>query len=313
MNYRKLSKELDLNIICDLWNKEIGDLFPITEELMIRNISNAYIDASYVAYENNIIKGFIIGKIWQSNFYIESYDKTAWISLIYVEPNYRNKGIGTKLLELAETEFERLNKSIIHIGKDYNDFFPGLPFELDNSLDWFIKRGYKWPCDTHDLLNKNKDKINLINTDIVFRQASLVDKENILAFLKRNWPGRWLKEAIDYFDNGGTGREFLIGLDNEKVIAFVKTSFPDTEEKLTGNSLTWRAYFKSLGGLGPLGVDKDYRGRHLGFDIVAFGKNTLIDANVSNILIDWTGLIDFYSQFGFEKWRSYHYLQKTKN
>jgi len=312
MNYRKLSKENDLNQICKIWNEEIGDLFPITEELMQRNIIDAYLDASFVAIENDSVKGFIIGKIWQSNFYIESYEKAGWISLIYVQPEFRNQGIGTKLLELTETEFNRLNNEIIHIGKDYNDFFPGLPKALDKSLDWFIKRGYNWSGDTFDLINKDKEKIELKNKNLEFRQASLDDKNNLLDFIKRNWPGRWLKEAIDYFANGGTGKEYQIGLDEGKVIAFVKTSYPDTLESLTGNSLTWRACFESLGGLGPLGVDKEYRGRHIGFDIVASGKNALIAAGASNILIDWTSLIDFYSQFGFEIWRSYHYLTKNR-
>ena len=41
-------------------------------------------------------------------------------------------------------------------------------------------------------------------------------------------------------------------------------------------------------------------------------KNILIDANASDIIIDWTGLTDFYARFGFELWESYHYLTKTK-
>lgn len=312
MNFKRLFEIRNPRILCDLWNNEYGKTFPITEELLNRNLSNAYDNASYVALDNEKVIGFIIGKIWESKFYIDSYNDTGWISLIYVHPEYRNKGIGTKLLDIVEKEFEKLNKKTIHIGKDYNDFFPGLPKDLGESLGWFEKRGYIRPYDTNDLINSNKDKIKLINNTFVFKNADLSDKDRILNFMRKNWPGRWTKETIDYFENGGTGREYLICLDGEQVIAFVKVGYPNTSELLISNSQTWRAHFKALGGIGPLGVDKEYRGRHLGYDIVASAKNFLIDAEASDIIIDWTGLIDFYKKFGFEIWKSYHYLTKQK-
>ncbi|MCI6508046.1 MAG: GNAT family N-acetyltransferase [Bacilli bacterium] len=312
MNYTKLSVFNNKEKLYEMWNEEFGSLFPITKELFERNTNDICDDASYVALDHDKVVGFIIGKTWESNFVIGDYEDSGWISLIYVHPKYRNKGIGTKLLELAETEFDRLNKKIIHIGRDYNDFFPGLPIALGSPLEWFEKRGYIKPYDTCDLINKNKEKIALKNKDLEYRLATLDDKEKILQFMERNWPGRWTKETIDYWSNGGTGREYLICIENSKVIAFAKIGYPDTSECLIGNSQTWRGHFKALGGIGPLGVDKDCRGRHIGFDIVAEGKNILIDANASDIIIDWTGLTDFYARFGFELWESYHYLTKTK-
>lgn len=64
---------------------------------------------------------------------------------------------------------------------------------------------------------------------------------------------------IEYFNNGGTGREYAIALDGNKICAFAKMGFPQTPEPLESYSLTWRNRFKSLGGIGPLGVDADYR------------------------------------------------------
>ncbi len=306
----KLSNYQNKEELYKLWNSEYGNIYPISSELFERNLLNAYDDATLVAILDDKLVGFIIGKIWQEEYKIEAYDNVGWVSLIYVDPHYRKRGIGSNLLKKVESEFELLNKSTINIGRDYSDFFPGLPIELKDSLDWFIKRGYENPGSTYDLVCKNKGKMALVNSNYIFRIATVDDKDNIMEFLHNNWPGRWTKEILDYWNNGGTGRECVICLDDKKVCAFAKLGYPSTNEQQISNSLTWRNCFSALGGIGPLGVDKEYRGRHLGYDIVAFAKNVLIDAGVTDIIIDWTGLIDFYKKFGFEIWKSYYYLTK---
>lgn len=309
----KLSNYKNKEDLYKLWNSEYGNIYPISSELFERNLLNAYDAATLVAILNDKLVGFIIGKIWQDEYKIEAYDNVGWISLIYVDPHYRKRGIGSNLLKKVESEFELLDKSTINIGRDYSDFFPGLPIELKDSLDWFIKRGYENPGSTYDLVCKNKGKMTLINSNYIFRTATVDDKDNVMEFLHNNWPGRWTKEILDYWNNGGTGRECVICLDDKKVCAFAKLGYPNTDEQQISNSLTWRNCFSALGGIGPLGVDKEYRGRHLGYDIVAFAKNVLIDAGVTDIIIDWTSLIDFYKKFGFEIWKSYYYLTKQKN
>lgn len=296
-----------------MWNSEYGNIFPITKSLFDRNTRNAYDKASFVALVDNIAVGFIIGKVWSDEYEIKGYEDCGWINLIYVLPQYRKLGIGTALLNKAENEIEILNKKVIHLGRDYLNYFPGLPCDLKNSLNWFIKRGYQNPYNTYDLIcNKNLDLLPLDNNDLTFRPASIVDRDDLINFMNNNWPGRWTKEVVDYFNNGGTGSEYLLCLDNNKICAFAKVGYPNTVSNLISYSMTWRSRFERLGGIGPLGVDKEYRGRHLGRDIVIFGKNVLIKNNVTDIIIDWTGLLDFYRPYGFEVWKSYHYLTKFK-
>lgn len=296
----------------EMWNNDYKQIFPISESLFNRNTSNSYCDASFVALENNEPIGFIVGKIWDDEYEIKGYENCGWINLIYVLPHYRNKGIGEALLKKAENEFEKLNKSIIYIGRDYLNYFPGLPCDLKNSLEWFLKRGYNNPYNTYDLIcNKNFELQPLINDNYLFRPANINDKDNLITFMNNNWPGRWTKEVVDYFNNGGTGREYLLCLDNDYICAFTKIGYPSTTDNLISYSMTWRNRFNKLGGIGPLGVDIKYRKRHLGRDIVCYGKNVLIENNVSDIIIDWTGLLDFYRPYGFEVWKSYFYLTKN--
>ena len=311
MQIRKINEFDSIEKLYFAWNKEYGNIFPISKELFDRNTSNSYVDASYVATINNNMVGFIIGKVWDNEYEIKGYNECGWINLIYVLPQYRKRGIGTILLEKVESEFRKLNKCIIHLGRDYLNYFPGLPCDLKNSLEWFKKRGYNNPYNTYDLIcSKNKDLTPLENLDYIFRCANLNDKDKLIEFMNRNWPGRWTKEVIDYFDSGGTGKEYLLILDNDKICAFAKIGYPNTLENLISYSLTWRERFERLGGIGPLGVDKEYRGRHLGKDIVLYSKNTLVEFGVSDIIIDWTGLLDFYRPMGFEVWKSYFYLTK---
>lgn len=313
MKYINLKTFKEKSEIYKLWNKHYEFIYPISKEIFERNISNASYENSYVALDNDMLVGFIISKIYDDDFAISDYSKKGWISLFLVDTKYRNKGIGSTLYNLVENEMRKLGKEEIFLGKDYLNFFPGLPVDLKNSLSWFEKKGFVRPYDTYDLIKNfshNKDKLKLRNSEYQFKICSLADKENLINFIMNNWPGRWEKETRDYFLNGGSGKEYVVALDGDKICAFAKIGYPNTKETDMSYSLTWRNRFSALGGIGPLGVDKAYRNKNLGFDIVAFAHNVLVDFNVSNIIIDWTGLLDFYRRMGFEVFKSYFYMSK---
>ena len=316
IKYIKLSLYNKKNEIFNLWNKEYGKIYPISEELFLRNSSNLANDISYVAIdENQNLVGYILVKIWNDDFKIPSYDETCWLNLIYVVPKSRRLGIGSKLLELVEKEAEKIGKKNLHLGKDYYNYFPGLPVDLKNSASWFEQKGFVRPYDTFDLIkninNLNLDKLKLRNDSYTFRLSTIEDKDNLINFMKKNFPGRWFKELLDYYKNGGDGNEYVIALDNNVICAFAKIGYPNTNISLISYSMTWKNRFKALGGIGPLGVDSSYRKRNLGYDIVAYANNVLIDNNVSNIIIDWTGLLDFDRKMGFEVFKSYYYMNIT--
>lgn len=311
MKLKKINDIDNLDILFELWNKEFGKIFPISKELFNRNIENIYHDASFVALEDNEIVGFILGKIWNNNYSIDSYKDCGWISLIYVEPKHRKKGIGSLLIEKAINVFKKLNKKTIYIGRDVHNFFPGLPIDMIKDLPFYLKNGFEYSYQTHDLISKNNSLIPLKNNQdlYTFRCATIDDKNNIINFINKNWPGRWTYEVIEYFEKGGNGNEYFICLDNNKnICAFAKVCYPTTNIDLISNSFTWYKRFLKPGGVGPLGVDPAYRGNHLGYDIVAGAVNELLKANATEIIIDWTGLLEFYRKLGFEVWKSYSYL-----
>lgn len=310
MKIEKINFEKDLKVIKEIWNDEFHLIFPISQALIERNTQNAYKDASFIVKENDEIVGFIISKIYEDNYHLEDYEHIGWVSLIYVKPSYRKRGIGSILLDRAESEFSKLRKKTIYIGKDFYNFFPGLPIDLKKNLGWFEKRGYKRLYNTCDLIRSKDKKIPLKNQNIRYAFVDSLEKEKLIEFLNENWPGRWTKEATEYFEKGGNGGEYLVGLDGDKICAFAKVNFPNTPTKLISYNLTWREKLNSLGGIGPLGVNINYRGQNIGYDIIAFAINNLIDRGADNIIIDWTNLLDFYRKFDFEVWKSYEYLEK---
>lgn len=302
--------------LIELWNKAYGFIYPISEELFVRNIVNdSSLDkqASSVAYVEGQVVGFILVKK-EHLTPNDEYNKVGWISLFFVEPKYRKRGIGSSLLKNAETVLTKAGVKKIHLGRDYHNFFPGLPIDLKQSAPWFENRGYQSSYLTHDLIrsvNQLTEKLPILNSPYEIRLASKSDLFSLRQLILDNWPNRWLDEFDEYVANGGTGEEYMIALDNGAVCAFCKVVLPDAPVNLISYSSTWRKRFTGLAGIGPLGVDRNYRGRHLGYNIVASAVNHCI-GKVTDIVIDWTNLIDFYRQFGFEIWKSYMYFLKEE-
>src|SRR4030065_406975 len=63
----------------------------------------------------------------------------------------------------------------------------------------------------------------------------------------------------------------------------------------SGPSISWRqAIGDHYGGLGPLGVAPAFRGRGLGFALLALAVEHLRGLGAEDVVIDWTTLVDFY-------------------
>ena len=321
MKIIKLKEFKELEKLYGMWNEEFGFIFPITEELFNKNVveyGDNIFDESFVALVDNEAVGFIIGKTWSKNIVVPTYDKTGWVSLIYVKPKFRKQGIGSKLLEKVEEIFESKNLESIFLGKDYYNFFPGLPVDLKYFRPWFEKRGFVGPYDTNDLIKKvslsTKKEVLAPFKDgknYTIRRANLDDYENLGNLIKKNWPGRWYLEFLDYFAHGGTGYEYMVCLDEDGIICgFCKVCDYDTPLVLAGYSLNFHGRFERIGGIGPLGVDVDYRRRNIANNILKQIVNELIDRNTTDIIIDWTNLMHIYRNYGFEIWKSYTYYEK---
>ena len=334
-NYKVLNYSIkrDSKHIINLWNDEVGHIFPINKKMLDQNInSSKYLDieCSFVVYDGKKLIGFILGKIYDNNKIIEKYINKGWISLVYVKREYRKQGIGSFLLDKLELEMK--NKGILYlaIGSDLDCFFPGIPNDFDNLSDrFFKKRGYSMGYYTHDLIKKLRRKdIDLLNeyllnnsylsNNIEIGYATIDDKDDLLEFLKRCFYGRWYYEALEYFENAEKnvdyiGEEYLIArvknnTGDHNVVGFLRVN-KQIINKISYN-IMWAKRFKKLVGIGPLGVDVIYRKQGIATYLLLYAFKDCYENNYSDAMIDWTGLVTYYQKFSFQVWKCYQYANK---
>jgi len=103
MIIKKVSEVLEANKCDELLNKLILDERKyndnIDSDFIVKDFYKNYIDNNktnlLIAVENSNIIGYIFTKIIE----VESEKKSAKIDALYIEEDYRNKGIATKLIE----------------------------------------------------------------------------------------------------------------------------------------------------------------------------------------------------------------------
>lgn len=306
-----------LKELVNIWNDEIGGRFPMREELFKQNSfddENLFIPGSFMAVnEKDEAVGFIISKRWQESLPVNMREDVGWIQVLLVHSNYRNQGIGSSLLAKSESALKGSGAKEILLGRDPWHYFPGIPAEYEKSSNWFAHRGYEYIGNDYDLIAEYEDAKTagvpeLDGIEITILSAD--EKEAFLQFMKRVFPGRWEYEAIHYFKKGGTGREFVILKKDREIIGFCRIN--DDQSPMIAQNVYWAPLFaETLGGIGPLGVDQKERGKGYGLAVVQAGVHYLRNRDINRIVIDWTGLVDFYGKLGYHIWKDYKKYRKV--
>ncbi|MBS4218755.1 GNAT family N-acetyltransferase [Bacillus sp. FJAT-49711] len=302
--------------LIDLWNKEFSTKFPMRRELFIQNSfedENVFLPGSWMALddEDNVV-GFIISKRWQDPMPVPMPKDVGWIQVLVVSEKERNKGIGSLLLEKAETALKADGAAEIQLGGDPLHYFPSVPAEYEKAARWFEHKGYEYVGNEYDLLANydplvEPESLELDGVDIGI--LKLKDKDEMLKFMNRVFPGRWEYETIRYFQKGGTGREFVVLKKAGKIIGSCRIS--DEHSSVIYNNVYWAPLFREpLGGIGSVGIDSAERGKGYGLAAVLAGISILRSRGINKIVIDWTTIVDFYKKMGYQIWKEYRKYQK---
>ena len=314
INYVYELNEQDYLSMLNLWNNEMGEIYPINKESFEYNVTkykSGKVWGLKVVDDKKLV-GFIILKTFDDP-YLPSLNDSLFISLFYVSKKYRKMGIGSFLIDYALKIYKEDDKyNSIWVGKEIHNFAPGIPCEFDNVTDVFLeKRGFTCTRYTHDLINRKKKTYEISNNEVKFELIDKERKNELIEFIERNGWKRWAFEVKEEFQNDENNKCYLVGLIDNKIVAFSKVN--DLNNGRNSYNMMWKERFDNLGGIGPLGVDKEYRGKKLGGDIIKASINTLVKRGVSDIIIDWTGLMELYSKYGFEVWKMYKYTYMKKN
>lgn len=311
----EFKKVCDLEAIVELWNRNIGVVYPMDLKLFKQNYENDRQDKNIIgAFEDEALIGFVIYKQWTyKSGSLKPNHEIGYINSIIVDINYRKQGIGTRLLDIAEKNLIHLGGKTIRLGSDTYHFFPGIPLECLCSRQFFLKRGYKIEDSFYDLIcDISKVKFeNIYGKKYNFERykvgtLKLNDREGLMQFLCKNFSGRWYEEFEEFFQIGMEDRDVVVLKNEDKVIGFAHIY--DNKSKFIGPSIYWRQLLdKNYGGLGPVGIDKDYRKCGLGTFILLKSLEILKERHVNKMVIDWTDtdILDFYGKFNFIPWKEY--------
>ncbi|WP_217589331.1 GNAT family N-acetyltransferase [Lentibacillus saliphilus] len=303
--------------LVSLWNQELGQLFPMRRALFEQNSfadENVCHASSRIAVDHNgKLIGFVVVKRWQEQIDVGMDPEKGWIQAILVDASYRHQGIGKALLNNAEHALSLMGIKEIWLGRDPWHYFPGIPKEYEQVAKWFKMKGYLQQGFDYDMLCTYdiSDRITVQeHFGIEFSVLNIAEKEDLLKFMHRCFPGRWEYETIKYFQKGGTGREFVVLKKDNRIIGFCRIN--DDLTPIISQNVYWAPLFdEKLGGVGPLGIDATERKRGFGLEIVKAGIAELRKRHIQRIVIDWTGLVDFYGKLGFDVWKTYQSYKKT--
>ena len=313
MRYIELTEKHADEIVA-MWNRNVSPSFPLSKQLFIQNTindSNLVKEATSVVELEGKVIGFVVTKCLQDDLGVQMNKKHGWIQALLVDEVYRRQGIGKQLLHLAEHALIRRGIEVIQLGGDINHYLCGIPLNDQATLQFAKKQDYDELVVTHDLYRFLDEEIELPSLqDVTFKPLKIEEKDAFIGFLHRCFPGRWEYEAIRYFNHGGQGDEFVV-IKNElqQIIGFSRMN--KWTSPVIAQNVNWAPGFKGpLGGVGPLGVDEQYRGKGYGLAVTQAAIHFLQRRGCKEIIIDWTVLVDFYRLLKFDIWQSYTILTK---
>jgi GNAT superfamily N-acetyltransferase len=346
--YRSINLPDELNPLVELWNICLPESMSTVPELLrnyLDNDKNYDPEGSIGAYTNeNEMVGWIIGRRWQISIEEmggnkedqENRDKQMGIGMIFVHPNYRRKGIGTKLVQIVEEFFAKNGGQIISIGREPGNYFlPGVPEELDETMEFFDTFGYGE--------SGISSSIDIIG-DISYYEEIPINNPKLAEYIRKNKADGYeviaysndLKEKMRDYMHTTFGNHWYWKVNNHIIcpeaamdeIQILIRKNPSGVQEFLGFALTSSVSSMKtaaatlvqskgdpiFGGLGPIGISDSIRGRALGAMLLHCALYNLKRKGVKKVLIDWTshGLLKrFYGPAGFKLYMTYISGSKT--
>lgn len=296
--------------IADLWNAAAGPALAFRPGFVEYNTQPmpGLVQAGRLAW----IEGQAAGVALASAVAEGPFRGQAWVDLLAVAPQFQRRGVGSALLGWAEDWLAGQGGVELHIGGSLNPFAPGLPVEL-GTQGFFRVQGYDVDVQNveWDVARSLKEYQTLYPRPLPGADLRLLqpgEEGELLAFLQREFPDRWLYEVDQFFRIGGRATDFMvlrteIGLDGFCWMTLADSARPLDRFYMRGLPEPW-------GQLGPLGVGAGCRGKGYGGAMVDEAICHLKTRGVDGSLIDWTDLLGFYAHFGYQPYRQYLMLNK---
>jgi predicted N-acetyltransferase YhbS len=294
----------------------LGGRFPMTGRLWRQNVDD---DPNYAPGDGLLARdaggalaGLALTRLFRryddpANADMERVRGLGWIVALAVAPEHRGRGLGGRLLRLAEERLRREGAAHVRLGGSVGHFLPGPPADDARTLRFWERNGYRLLSQVHDLRRGLADWAPPArsNGDYRIGRARPDQQGAILAFLGRAFPGRWRYDMTEAFARGASVEDVLVLEDRAGSVEGFLASWHFGSALLGPGAHWYPALGERFGSMGPLGIAESLRGRGLGLALVAAGMAALKERGVEESAIDWTELVDFYGKLGFRVWKSY--------
>lgn len=311
-----------IEAVTRVWNTACGADLAISSRLVAFNSRPATgsVQAGWLATAEDAVVGFVLASALP-NDPAASPPETGWIDAMAVAPSHQRRGRGSALLAQAERWLVEQCCAAARLGGSLHPFAPGLPVEL-HSEPFFQARGYRprpdeatvWDV-ASDLAGIRQRALPVVRPPFRLAIARAADGEALLAFLRREFPGRWRFEFEEFLRAGGRMSEYCVLWRKTAGRAHFVDGFCRIRRRWRYSVDPLDRFFMHRlptpwGQLGPVGVGLASRGQGLGSALIEFSLGRLAAVGVRGCVIDWTTQVDFYARFGFSPLRSYRVLVK---
>ncbi len=298
-----------------IWNAACGPNLAITERAMAYDTGpvTGGIRAGQIAVEEGRPVGFVVASTLKGDASV-SPPEAGWVDAIAVAPAQQRHGIGTALMDWAEAWLGEQGCRRFRLGGSIRPFSAGLPVELRDEA-FFNRRGYvgrpeherSWDValDLRDYVTPESARKA---TGLQARPARPGEEDALLAFLRREYPGRWRFEAEEHLRDDGRVSDYVLLWSERGVDGFCQLTYKDSRRPL--DRFFPHGLPRPWGQLGSVGVSWDRHGKGYGAVMMDAALGHLRDAGVRGCVIDWTSIVDFYGKFGFKPFREYWMLAK---
>lgn len=306
----------------ELWNREhpafhIGDRF--IDQHVYAPHDFVSVSAWGVSDEGGELIGFLLAKRLRNEIPSYAGPETGWISLLAVAGDRSDsEEIGVELLTTAEDSLAGPGVETITFGKDIQNFLAGLPKSLQTQYDPILSAaGYEQGASVYDVTRdistfERPDRVadTLASVDVRVRRLEPEDTDTLLGFLADQFPGRWHYSAELASRLPGGIQQYWGVWEGDSLVGFAGTRRCDAA--VVGSNLIWGPQLADrYCALGPIGVHENARGNGYGLAMMAHVIETFRDEGYTQMIIDWTTIIDYYAKFGFEPFVEYIDYTKT--
>lgn len=313
-----IDPEAQASGLTGLWNAVAGVEFPLDERLLLQQLrldTDPRRCFAFVEPDGGIIAAALVKRAARTGPSGE-VPATGYLSWLAVDARHRRRGLATLLLNEAKAWLSSLGATSVRFGSDYYHLLPGRPVEQGAgyvALGAFLdNRGFVGEAEEYDLVSNLASGAGPAEAPVgaggrfEYRQFRPEERPAVIAFMQRNFPGRWTHEAAEAIAAGMRPADLMLAIDtaNGDIVGFSRIY--DGSSPVLGPGVYWRSLMGSNpGGLGPIGIDASRRGAGLGYGLLVHCMRELRARGIDTMVIDWTDLINFYGKTGFKVWKRY--------